>query len=87
MSSGDTKSMILALGEMLSDVFVNSCMRQTVMLHREINTPLFSYIFSHSGAEVQASINRRVGRVLSMITGSSPGSGMSQYNPGVNPGQ
>ena len=86
VSNGDVKGVLLALGEMLSDLFVNSCMRQTVIAHREIsNSPIFSYIFSHSGAESQTSISRNVGSVMGMLT-PSIGSGMGGYGPSPSVG-
>ena len=40
---------------MLSDLLVNSCLRQTIMLHRQLSSSaVFSYIFSHSGSEVSS---------------------------------
>ena len=42
-------------GELLSDLLVNSCLRQTIMLHRQLSSSaVFSYIFSHSGSEVSS---------------------------------
>ena len=65
-------------------------MRQTIIAHREIsNIPIFSYIFSHSGAETQTHISRTVGSVMGML-GSNIGGGVGQYGPSPsvsNPGQ
>ena len=48
LNTGDVADIIKAVGEMIGDLTVHSCIRQTMVLHRETN-PLFTYIFSHYG--------------------------------------
>ena len=48
--TGSMEELITALGEMLGDVLVNSCIRETILLHRHNPaSPVFSYVFAHSG--------------------------------------
>ena len=48
LTTGDVADIITAVGEMIGDLTVHSCMRETILLHRESNS-LFTYIFSHYG--------------------------------------
>ena len=48
--TGGLEDIVSALGEMLGDVLVNSCIRETVLLHREHSaSPVYSYVFAHAG--------------------------------------
>ena len=48
LTTGEVADIITAVGEMIGDLTVHSCIRETILLHRESN-PLFTYIFSHYG--------------------------------------
>ena len=50
LNTGEVADIISAVGEMIGDLTVHSCIRQTMVLHRESN-PLFTYIFSHYGTK------------------------------------
>ena len=87
VKTGAIEETVSALGEMLGDVLVNSCLRETILLHREHGSPIYSYVFSHaglyfiflllfhlknlSGHESQPNIN--LGRMSGLFTRQTPG--------------
>ena len=71
---------------MLSDLLVNSCLRQTIMLHRQLSSSaVFSYIFSHSGSEVNKQWSMDNFHIYSIIWLWFPGSVLhcEEYGPGA----
>ena len=81
LSTGDVTGMLTAVGEMIGDLSVHSCMRETMVLHRDFSSnPLYAFIFSHSGGERQARLSRDIGRVMGLLDTES---GTSQYGPGL----
>ena len=83
LNTGDVTGMLTAVGEMIGDLSVHSCMRETMVLHREFSSnPLYAFIFSHSGGERQARLSRDIGRVMGLLDTES---GTSQYGLGQPP--
>ena len=77
LTTGDVTDMLTAVGEMIGDQSVHSCLRETMVLHREFSSsPLYAFIFSHSGAERQVRLSRDIGRVMGLLDSDSQ---TSQY--------
>ena len=50
LSTGDVTWMLTTVGKMIGDLLGHSCMRETMVLHREFSSNLlYIFIFSHSG--------------------------------------
>ena len=82
LTTGDVTDMLTAVGEMIGDQSVHSCLRETMVLHREFSSsPLYAFIFSHSGGERQVRLSRDIGRVMGLLDSQT-----AQYGLGVTGG-
>jgi len=85
LSTGSLEDIVAALGEMLGDVLVNSCIRETILLHRQhSSSPIYTYLFTHAGGEVQPSLSRNLGRMSGLFSRQSGSfGGMGQWGGNV----
>ena len=77
LSTRDVTGLLTTVGEMIRDLLVHSCMRETMVLHREFSSNLlYAFIFSNSRGERQARLSRDIGWVMGLLDMES---GASQY--------
>ena len=65
INTGSLGELVTSLGDMLGDVLVNSCIRETIILHRQSSaSPVYSYVFAHTGTIWQCIRGRRTSLTL-----------------------